>query len=102
MRSRLTSSVSSCRPGACWRSEPPRPAALVLPWAPRLIGLRAGPTEPPPSEPVSRRSIAPVGRSVSSAEALQDHGHALTATHAHRLQTELLVPRLQPVDQRGG
>src|SRR4051794_38444383 len=37
-----------------------------------------------------------------SAEALDDHGHALATAAAHRLQAELLVVELEAVDQRAG
>src|SRR4051812_14227040 len=37
-----------------------------------------------------------------SAQALEDHGHALAAADAHGLEAELLVPALQAVEQRRG
>ena len=42
------------------------------------------------------------GTGEGSAEALEDHGHALAAADAHGLEAELLVPALQAVEQRGG
>src|SRR6478609_5782510 len=47
------------------------------------------------------REILSGSRSVL-AEAFDDHGHAHAATDAHRLQSGLLVPSAQAVDQGGG
>src|SRR6476619_5965414 len=46
--------------------------------------------------------IISAGGGEGSAEALEDHGHALAAADAHGLEAELLVPALQAVEQRGG
>ena len=37
-----------------------------------------------------------------SAEALQHHRHALPAADAHRFQTDRLIVRAEPVEERGG
>src|SRR5690606_35598403 len=57
-----------------------------------------------PGRTLTDRAVAATLRCSSrcSAQALDDHRHALAAADAHRLQGELLVVELQRVDQRGG
>src|SRR5467141_2771550 len=42
----------------------------------------------------------PLASLIRLVETLHDHGHALAAAHAHRLQAERLVPLAQAVEQR--
>ena len=76
----------------CWPAPLPTTSSTTAP-------TRARPSSPPPRStsptPDCRRGRAPL------AEALDDHGHALTAADAHRLEAEGLVLVLEGVDQRG-
>ena len=67
------------------------------------------PAQPLPEERLRREGLPPEaaatprGRSVpASAQALVDDGHALATAHAHRLEAELAVPRLEAVEERRG
>src|SRR5690606_12193146 len=53
-------------------------------------------SEVPKSLPTRPRTVE------TSAEAFEDHGHALTAADAHGLEAELLAVVLQRVDERRG
>ena len=114
--------TSRWRPAGGHRPRPRRASAAQTdgpaqaPGAPsgRRAGCRPGArrTRPMARAPDARRRAASTrsgrwptcgaGSSEASAQALEDHGHALAAADAHRLEAELLVVALQAVEQRVG
>src|SRR5437764_1294297 len=69
---------------------------IVAPPTPKAADMMPV-TTPRATVRTSRRRLG----SRSLADALDDHGHALTAADAHGLETDVLVERLQVVDEGG-
>ena len=66
--------------------------------APAVDEAQAGTRSAPPVEPARRGAGASAARRL--VEALHDHGHALAAADAHRLEAERLARVLERVEQR--
>ena len=102
MRSAKTTSPSAARDDAFpsshgWSSARPSPAQPLPEARLRCERLPSGGGCHP-----GAAATPGGGRVPASAQALVDDGHALATAHAHRLEAELAVPRLEAVEERRG